>query len=306
MAADKGSRRDGDVVGRPLVFGEIVFDEIDDDGRRPGGAPLNIAWHLRGFGLDPLLISRVGADALGSLVLDRVRAAGLDMRGVQIDTAHPTARVTVVTSDEEPHFSIPADQAYDHIDAQALPDLKADRWALLYHGSLSVRQPESAAALRSLRALGVPAFIDVNLRAPWWDHDEIETLLRGARWVKVNATELVELVHGPARTLLQRAETLRMRFDLDCVFVTRGEQGSFAVTRDGSVTEPPGHVAKVVDCKGAGDAYTAVLLVGILRRWPLALILRRASAFAAAICGVEPALPPEEDIYQRFLRSWQL
>jgi fructokinase len=304
MAADKSSQPGG-VLGRPLVFGEILFDELDDRERRPGGAPLNVAWHLRGFGLDPLLISRVGADALGGLVLDRLRVAGLDMRGVQIDKAHPTARLTVISSDEEPHFSIPADQASDHIDVEALPDLGAERWALLYHGSLSVRQPESAATLRKLRALGVPTFIDVNLRAPWWDHDEIESLLRGARWVKVNATELVELVHGPARTLLQRAETLRMRFDLDCVIVTRGEQGSFAVTRDGSVTAPPERVPELVDTEGAGDAFTAVLLVGILRRWPLEVMLRRATAFAAAICRVDSALPADEDIYQRFLRVWR-
>lgn len=305
MAADKNGQRGGTVVGRPLVFGEILFDEPDGGQRRAGGAPLNVAWHLRGFGLDPLLISRVGADALGGLVLERLRVAGLDMRGVQIDTAHPTARLTVIASDEEPHFSIPADQAYDHIDVAALPDLGAERWALLYHGSLAVRQPESAAALKRLRALGVPTFIDVNLRAPWWDHDEIETLLRGARWVKVNAAELVELVHGPARTLLQRAETLRMRFDLDCVIVTRGEQGSFAVTRDGSVTEPPERVSELVDAEGAGDAFTAVLIFGIVRRWPLELMLRRATAFAAAICRESAPLPANEDIYRRFVRAWR-
>ena len=95
MAAEKLGGQDG-IVGRPLVFGEIVFDEFDDGEHRAGGAPLNGAWHLRGFGLDPVLISRVGADALGGLVLERLRVAGLDMR---------------------------------HVDATAFPNLGKERWA---------------------------------------------------------------------------------------------------------------------------------------------------------------------------------
>ena len=36
-------------VSRPLVFGEVLFDEFADGLTRLGGAPLNVAWHLRGF-----------------------------------------------------------------------------------------------------------------------------------------------------------------------------------------------------------------------------------------------------------------
>jgi fructokinase len=51
--ATEGTRGQPGIVGRPLVFGEIVFDEFDDDEHRAGGAPLNVAWHLRGFGSIP-------------------------------------------------------------------------------------------------------------------------------------------------------------------------------------------------------------------------------------------------------------
>ena len=46
--------------GRPVVFGEVLFDRFDDGSSVLGGAPFNVVWHLQGFGLDPLLISRVG------------------------------------------------------------------------------------------------------------------------------------------------------------------------------------------------------------------------------------------------------
>jgi hypothetical protein len=47
MAPERLGGQDG-ILGRSLVFGEIVFDEFDGDEHRAGGAPLNVAWHLPG------------------------------------------------------------------------------------------------------------------------------------------------------------------------------------------------------------------------------------------------------------------
>ena len=43
-----------------------------DGSRVLGGAPFNVAWHLRGFGANPLVISAVGDDAEGREVLERM------------------------------------------------------------------------------------------------------------------------------------------------------------------------------------------------------------------------------------------
>ena len=92
MAAPNDEQRDflRGISGRPVVFGEIVFDEFDDDLHQPGGAPLNVACHLHGFGLDPLLISRIGRDELGGLLLERLTARCLDTRGIQVDPLRAT------------------------------------------------------------------------------------------------------------------------------------------------------------------------------------------------------------------------
>src|SRR6185436_9085317 len=202
MAAGNDEQRNSSsgIAGRPVVFGEIVFDEFDDDVHQPGGAPLNVAWHLHGFGLDPLLLSRVGRDDLGGLLLERLTAAGLDTRGIQVDPTRATGRVVVSKDEDEPRFTIPGNQAYDYIDKAEFPNLSQDKLAFLYHGSLATRKKTSAAALRSLRESGLSTFVDVNLRAPWWTRAAVENLLRGARWVKVSGTELAELVNGPIRT----------------------------------------------------------------------------------------------------------
>jgi fructokinase len=134
----------------------------------------------------------------------------------------------------------------------------------------------------------------------------VEALLRGARWLKLNGAELAELVDGPLRTHLQRAESLRSRLGLDMVVVTYGEQGALGVSAELSITAQPERVPSFVDSVGAGDAFSAVLMVGIARGWPLQLSLQRATAFAAAICGIRGALPDDPAIYQRFLRQWRL
>ena len=54
---------------RPIVFGEVLFDTFPDGSAVLGGAPFNVAWHLQGFGLTPVFISRVGDDARGRQVL---------------------------------------------------------------------------------------------------------------------------------------------------------------------------------------------------------------------------------------------
>ena len=54
---------------RPCIFGEVLFDHFPDGRRVLGGAPFNVAWHLRAFGEVPLLVSRIGHDPDGAAVV---------------------------------------------------------------------------------------------------------------------------------------------------------------------------------------------------------------------------------------------
>ena len=78
----------------PLVFGEVLFDHFPDGSRVLGGAPFNVAWHLQGFGLDPLVVTAVGADRTGREAVETMAAWGMSTEGVQVDRTHPTGRVT--------------------------------------------------------------------------------------------------------------------------------------------------------------------------------------------------------------------
>jgi len=59
-----------------------------------------------------------------------------------------------------------------------------------------------------------------------------------------------------------------------------------------------------VDSVGAGDAFSAVAIYGLLNKWDYKKILTRAVAFAAYICTIMGALPDSIDIYKKFLHKW--
>lgn len=308
MAADAGViLQPGGLPGRPLLFGEVLFDEFQDGSAVLGGAPFNVAWHLQAFGLVPLLISRVGEDELGRELLGRMHAHGLDTRGIQRDPHHPTGRVRVLLDEGQPLFSILPDQAYDYIAQDALPDIGEAGCALLYHGSLALRHTVSREALERLRETGLPVFIDINLRPPWWERDAVETLLHGGRWLKLNNDELAELTGadpGDGTALLEGAEHLRAQFGLQTVIVTRGAAGVLAVTADGQVQSSAAAVPVLADTVGAGDGFSAVMLLGIARGWSLATTLHRAAGFAAALCAIRGAVPADTALYKDCLREW--
>ncbi|HHQ41013.1 MAG TPA: carbohydrate kinase [Chromatiales bacterium] len=291
-------------AGRPVVFGEVLYDCFEDGARVLGGAPFNVAWHLRGFGLEPLLVSRVGDDALGREVRAAMAEWGLDEAGLQADAAHPTGTVQVrLGAGGQPSFDIVADVAWDHVDPDAaVAAARAAGPALLYHGTLAARAPRSAAALAALRGLGAPAFVDVNLRPPWWREETVRGLLDGARWAKLNDDELAALEGGRAAA---DAERLRARHGLEAVILTRGARGA-AVAHAGGLTEAaPEPVREVADTVGAGDAFAAVAILGLMRGWGWETVLARAVAFAADICRVRGAVVRDRGLYARWLRRWE-
>jgi len=289
----------------PLVFGEALFDCFPDGAEVLGGAPFNVALHLQAFGAGPVFISRIGNDELGARIEQAMTSRGMTTLALQHDPSHDTGTVQVKLADGEPSYEIVTDVAYDHIDAVALPPMPSG--GLLYHGSLALRQTDSADALRTLRGRLDPAvFIDVNLRDPWWNKAQLQHLIEGASWVKLNADEL-ELLAPGGDDVESRATQLCERYGLKAVFATLGARGAVAVSSDGEIDRvAPGAQVEVVDAVGAGDGFAAMLIIGLLRGWAVAETLERAQAFASAIVGRRGATVDAPAFYAPFIDQWGL
>ena len=293
---------------RPVIVGEVLFDCFPDGNSVLGGAPFNVAWHLQGFGLNPLMISAVGGDEHGELVLDAMKDWGMDQSGIQVLDGFPTGQVTVSLNDGQPSYEICENQAYDNLNKDVLLSLLENHHAsLLYHGSLVARTGHTRSLLDEVKnSASAPVFIDVNLRPPWWQPDTVKTILSGARWVKLNEDELLTLLNvsdDSTTGLFEYAREFLEMYDLEMVVVTQGEHGAFCITNDDMITGAPVE-AKVVDTVGAGDSFAAVTILGLLRDWPLALVLERALEFAAVICEQQGATTMDRSLYQKYLSLW--
>ncbi|RKT45742.1 PfkB family carbohydrate kinase [Thiocapsa rosea] len=296
------------------IFGEVLFDCFPGGRRVLGGAPFNVAWHLRAFGAAPRLISAVGDDPQGEQVRRAMQDWGMDTSALQTDPDHATGEVRVTLDDGEPTYEIIPDRAFDHIRADDLPPAGD----LLYHGTLALRRPVSAATLSALKSRGHGMrFLDVNLRDPWWSADETRGLLQGADWVKLNRSELTLLVDGSGSSsndgdgdgddaqLTALATAFLAQYGLTGLVVTLGGDGAFALGPDTSpVRVAPAPALAVKDTVGAGDAFASVLILGMIRRWPLAATLERAQSFASRIVEQHGATAADPALYRPFLDQW--
>jgi fructokinase len=293
---------------RPLIFGEVLFD-VFPDATVIGGAPFNVAWHLKGFGLRPLLVSRVGADAAGERVLEIMRSWGMDVSCVQVDAEHETGEVRVDMQDGGHSFTILPDRAYDYIDSNAaVRSLGGRDIGLIYHGTLALRSEVSRRSLLALcERLQAPRCVDVNLRSPWWQMSEVSALVDDADWVKLNDEELEILGNDAgARPVRDEAENFRLGHGIDTLIVTRGANGALLVDTSGIVEGEAVTPGELVDTVGAGDAFAAVALIGLMRRWSASDTLRRALEFAAWTCTLRGAVVDAPEHYQRFLSRWRV
>ena len=283
-----------------VAIGEVLWDLLPS-GPQLGGAPANFAFHSRGLGADARLVTRIGNDARGSMVFDRFAQWHLPIETVQVDAQHPTGTVEVtLDAGGQPHYTISEGVAWDAIEADAPATALVRSADAVCFGSLAQRSPTSRASIRALVAAARPgAFrvFDVNLRAPFVDRAVIAESLALANVLKLNDHELPALatMFGLETTDVRATITgLARCFGLSLVALTRGDAGSLLMA-DGVWSDHPGGAAvTIADTIGAGDAFTAALVVGLLAGRPLQAVNQHANEVAAFVCsqpGATPLLP---------------
>lgn len=293
---------------RAVIFGEVLFDCFPDGQMVMGGAPFNVAWHLKGFNKDPLLISCLGADEYSKKVLARMQAWGLDTRGIQQNKAYPTGQVEIsLTPHGQPSFSILPDQAYDFIDSNQVKKIvSVQKIALLYHGTLAARNKSSMQALTYLRKqYHNNIFVDVNLRQPWWNQRLVKDLVQASRWVKLNDDELFTLSENKQQNINSLASAYKKNYSIKQLILTLGEKGALLCDESSIYKGTPVMVHKIMDTVGAGDAFSAIIILGVLNGWSAGLAMPRALEFAALICGQRGATLMDRNIYTELIHKWE-
>ena len=269
---------------RILCFGEVLWD-ITAEGRKPGGAPANVALQLAALGVETQLLTRVGNDALGAELTAWMADTGIDVSHVQVDDELPTGRVAVDATDPlNVSYEIAAPAAWDRINSETLIRPEKQDPAAVVFGSLAARHSVSRASLLALLEHSDLRVFDVNLRPPFDARETVEQLLEYSDWVKLNESEcdLISSWLGIDDDIEKAATAIRMQFGLDLLCVTLGEHGALLIDADG-VHRQIGFKVQVVDTIGCGDAFLAALLAETLRGASTADALRMACAGGALV-----------------------
>jgi 2-dehydro-3-deoxygluconokinase len=269
-----------------------------------GGAESNLAIALSRLGLSAGWVSYLGDDEPGQLVLDRVRAEGVNTSQVRRLREHPTGlylREQVGTGVRVYYYrrgsaaSTMPPEAFD-------PGYLSGAKFLHLTGITPALSEDCRAfvlwAAREARASGVRVSFDVNYRSKLWDAKEA----RG--FVEEILPELYLLFAGDeeTRALWGRDDEGLVR-DLaregpEEVVLKRGKAGSLALV-EGEILEHPAFSVTEVDPVGAGDAFAAGYLAGYVWDLPAAERLRVANAMGAmsvATLGDYEGLPDEGEL----------
>jgi fructokinase len=284
-----------------VCFGEVLWDLLPH-GRFLGGAPLNVAYHLKRLGRAPLLVSAVGDDELGAEAQARIARAGL---GTSTISRHPTLATGSVRvrldAQGQAAYEILRPVAWDEIAARPTAEwrTRADGGVspqALVFGSLALRGVANREVLRAwLRETGALKVCDLNLRPPFDDVSELEEFIGGCALLKVNADEARTLSPSSLRAAGPEAHAayLAAKYACEMVCVTLGADGAM-LWREGKAYRASSPPVIVRDTIGAGDAFTAALLDGLLRdgkRSDWTTLLARACMLGAFVAGKDGAQP---------------
>jgi len=244
-----------------VCFGEVLWD-ILPTGALPGGAPMNVAYHLNQLGVEAKMISGIGDDEEGRRLLEFMKNHKIPTDLVQKSDYSSTG--TVLATQGENHemvYDIVKPAAYDFIDVTpgALDAILKAPYFIF--GSLAVRNEHSRRTLKTLINLAETKVFDINLRAPHYDQNNLEQLLLQTDILKLNEHE-IELVSGWYADISRFEDKVRLisdRYQIARIIVTKGAEGASYFDGD-TFYHHPGFTVTVADTIGSGDAFLAAFL----------------------------------------------
>lgn len=287
-------------------IGEILFD-IYGDIKTIGGAPFNFIYHINRFMDNTIFISAIGKDNEGKKIFNFLLDENISTEFIKINQTKPTGRVIVeLNEDKIPEYNIKTDVAYDFIELSENEKNKILKTSqMIYFGSLCQRNEVSRKTIQSLFNTEALLFCDINLRQNYYSKKIIEDSLNSCNILKLNETELdliTNLCFKESQSYLKNVTNILTKYNIDYISVTKGNNGADIFSKNGSVSYKS-EIINVVDTVGAGDAYSAILALGILNNIEIDKTNSLATSFAAEVCKQKGALINNSKIYDKYYKE---
>lgn len=283
-----------------VCLGEILWDVLPDK-ELPGGAPLNVAYHLQKLSQQVAMVSRIGNDDHGKRLLQLMEKMQLSTAYVQQDSTYATGKVNAwMDAQNDMQYEILYPVAWDQISWSAPLESLLQQPHLQYvvFGSLMARHAASCETLGKALQTKAQKVLDINLRAPWYTQETLEWLLQHCQLLKLNVAELqlISAWYGSYDNHEARITALAARFNIDTIIVTLGSKGCMGYIQQQFYYQEVQPVT-VADTIGSGDAFLAGFLSCQLNNCTPAYSLAYANALGALVAsrsGGCPAYDPAE------------
>ena len=265
-----------------VAIGELLIDfapvSTDDAGyptlkAQPGGAPGNFLAALQKYGCTTALMSKVGEDAFGNLLVNTLDTLGISTKGIVKDpSVFTTLAFVTLDATGNREFSFARKPGADtRLRVEELDTALLDSCKVLHFGTLSLTGEPARSATKAAVAYakehGKLISFDPNLRKPLWPNDEvakeqIEWSLHQADIVKISDEE-IEFLWGISPE--EGAQKLLREYGVRLVYATLGPKGCHFANAQGygKVASPTG--IHVVDTTGAGDIFGGSAMSQFLR-----------------------------------------
>jgi sugar/nucleoside kinase (ribokinase family) len=249
-----------------------------------GGCAANVAQCLRKLGKSVAIVGKVGSDQFGDYVIATLAGQGVDTSCIRRSASSPTSSTVIINVHGEDRRYLHCVGANRELTGHDVDMCALDRSRVLYIGGYlampSCSSEDLIRVLQEAKSRGLTTVLDVVIPAG--------TLDAAARVLPVlplidcflpNEDE-GRVLTGSADPATQ-ARVLAEQCCGGTVAITRGAQGC-VVSHGGQISEIAPFPMAAVDESGAGDAFAAGLIAGLLENWSILDSLRLASAVGAS------------------------
>ena len=274
-------------VGHALVDIRIIVDKFPGPDEEAvvlsqtwgaGGSAVNVAIDASRLGLKTAVIAKIGFDSFGRIIVDELLKEGVDVSGLRISSRGGTG-FTIVAIDRNGDIAMYGFKGA----AEELEPSEVDAEIIMnsrYVHIASLRIDTTIKAIEIAKNAGAKISWDPGRVLAKKGLKELEKVIKSVDMVLANKYEVAAITGLDVEKYRESAKILK-DMGPELIIVKLGSKGVYVLGKDIDEEVPALKVDRVVDTTGAGDAFAAGLIAGIVKGYSIKKAVIYANAVAA-------------------------